>query len=215
VADREIDGIAIPVNDTPVQGDDGVIDESYDSAIEGESLQYRQLIVGRAPVGIRNNPGGVGRCAFAAARGLVPQINRGRGVVRDGDDSRQFARDDSDPRRAGKGRVCRRFSQAFPFSIPVAGADRYAASPLSLTSVGPAGALPLSLKVELVSPIGPVPVQSVWTMRLLSMTLQGEGPNTHWSTFTGASVAERSVPALSVWKTGVVVNKVPKNESLV
>ena len=101
----------------------------------------------------------------------------------------------------------------FPFNIPVAGADRYAASSLSLTSVGPAGALPLSLKVERVSPIGPVPIQSVWTMRLLSMTSQGEGPNTHWSTFTGASVAERSVPALSVWKTGAVVNKVPKKES--
>ena len=37
----EIDGIAIPVNDTPVQGDEGFIDESYDSAIEGGSLQYR------------------------------------------------------------------------------------------------------------------------------------------------------------------------------
>jgi hypothetical protein len=47
------------------------------------------------------------------------------------------------------------------------------------------------------------------------MASQGEGPNTHWSTFIGASVAERSVPTLSVWKTGAVVNKVPKNESLV
>src|SRR5690348_13018996 len=103
----------------------------------------------------------------------------------------------------------------FPFSIPVAGADRYAASPLSLTSVRPAGALPSSLKVVRVSPIGPVPVQSVWRMRLLSMTLQGEGPNTHWSTSTGASVAERSGPTLSVWKTGAVVNNVPEKESFV
>ena len=102
-----------------------------------------------------------------------------------------------------------------PFNIPVAGADRYAASPLIFTVVGPVGALPSSLKVERVSPMGPVPVQSVWMMRLLSMTSQGEGPSTHWSTFTGASVADRSVPTLSVWKTGAVVNKVPKKESSV
>src|SRR5262245_9302234 len=97
-----------------------------------------------------------------------------------------------------------------PFNVPVAGADRYATSPLNLILVRSGGALPPFLKSVWVVTVSPVPVQSTWMMRLLSMTLHGDGPSTHWSTSTGASVAERSFPTSSVWKTGAVVNRVPK-----
>src|SRR5262249_21040305 len=62
VTECELDEIAVPVEDYLVQGDEGVIDERDDAAGYAVPLRDGQLVIGRATVGIRDSPDGVGRC---------------------------------------------------------------------------------------------------------------------------------------------------------